>query len=90
MNEILLEYLDHLISDDLKRFQWHLTEGVDNFRNIPKRKLENADRCDIVTCMIDHYDVDGATELTVMILKKMNKNNDAKQLQEKLDMQGKD
>lgn len=90
MNEILLECLDHLTSDDLKLFQWHLTKGVDNFKKIPKRKLEKADRCDIVTCMIDQYDVDGAAELTVTILKKMNKNNDAKQLLEELDMQGKD
>ncbi len=40
--------------------------------------------------MIDQYDVDGAAELTVTILKKMNKNNDAKHLLEELDMQGKD
>lgn len=90
MKEIVLEYLENLTSDDLKRFKWHLTEGVDNFKIIPKRKLEKADSCDILTCMIDQYKVDGAAEVTVTILKKMNKNNDAKQLQEMLDMQGKD
>uniref|UniRef100_A0A673JAV1 Pyrin domain-containing protein n=1 Tax=Sinocyclocheilus rhinocerous TaxID=307959 RepID=A0A673JAV1_9TELE len=89
-DEILLQHLEYLTSDELKLFKWHLTEGVEAFKKIPEGKLEKAERCTIVTCMTDQYEVDGAAKLTVMILKKMQKNNDAKQLQEKLDMKGKD
>ncbi|XP_016404464.1 uncharacterized protein LOC107737489 isoform X3 [Sinocyclocheilus rhinocerous] len=88
VHEILLQHLEYLTSDELKLFKWHLTEGVEAFKKIPEGKLEKAERCTIVTCMTDQYEVDGAAKLTVMILKKMQKNNDAKQLQEKLDMKG--
>lgn len=84
MHEILLEFLEKLEAEELKTFKWHLTKGVTDFQ-IPKCKLENAERCDIVTCMIDKCKVDGAAELTLSILGKMEKNNDAKELQEKLE-----
>ncbi|ROL42483.1 hypothetical protein DPX16_9606 [Anabarilius grahami] len=40
--------------------------------------------------MIDQHGVDGAAELTLTILRKMLKNNEAKLLQEKLDFKGND
>ncbi len=89
VHEILLQHLEYLNAEELNLFKWHLTEGVEAFKKIPKRKLEKAERWDIVTCMIDQCEVDGAAKLTVTILGKMQKNNDAKQLQEKLDMKGK-
>lgn len=43
--ELLLASLEGLVSDYLKRFQWHLTMNVlDGLSPIPKGCLENADR----------------------------------------------
>ncbi|XP_051756522.1 NACHT, LRR and PYD domains-containing protein 1 homolog isoform X2 [Ctenopharyngodon idella] len=86
VHEILLEHLENLTTEELEVFKWHLTEGVAAFKKTPKCKLETAGRCDIVTCMIDQHGVDGAAKLTMTILRKLLKNNDAKQLQEKLDI----
>lgn len=79
MREILFKSLQNLDSKELKEFKWHLNA------QFPKCKLEQAERCDIVTCMIDQCEVDGAAKLTLTILEKMHKNNDAKDLQEKLE-----
>lgn len=79
VREILFKSLQNLDSKELKEFKWHLNA------QFPKCKLEQAERCDIVTCMIDQCEVDGAAKLTLTILEKMHKNNDAKDLQEKLE-----
>lgn len=83
VSEILLKCLNDLKSEDLKVFTWHLTEG-DGYEKIPKSRLENKARCDIVSCMIDQYEKDGAGRVTLMILKKMNQNDLAKELQKEL------
>ncbi|KAI7814343.1 NACHT, LRR and PYD domains-containing protein 1 homolog [Triplophysa rosa] len=84
VHEILLKCLDDLKSEDLRLFTWHLTEA-DRESQIPKSKLENKMTCDVVSCMIDQYQEDGAGRVTLMILKRMNQNNLAKELQEALD-----
>ncbi|KAA0722781.1 Histone H2B 1/2 [Triplophysa tibetana] len=83
VQEILLKCLDDLKSEDLRRFTWYLTGG-DRKSKIPKSKLENKTTCDVVSCMIDHYQEDGAGRETLRILKKMNQNNLAEELQEEL------
>uniref|UniRef100_A0A8C2C4X9 Pyrin domain-containing protein n=1 Tax=Cyprinus carpio TaxID=7962 RepID=A0A8C2C4X9_CYPCA len=84
VHEILLDCLDNLDSEELKLFKWHLTQGVKDFPNIPKSKLENTSRCAIVECMIQRYSPDDAGKLTLLILEKMNQMNPAKELREKL------
>ncbi|XP_026071832.1 apoptosis-associated speck-like protein containing a CARD [Carassius auratus] len=84
VHEILLDCLENLDSDELKIFKWHLTQGVNEFAKIPKSQLENEPRCAIVECMINRFQTDGAGELTLLVLKKMNQMNSAKELQEKL------
>lgn len=90
VREILLEHLEYLKHEDLILFKWYLTEDDAAFQKTPECKLEKAVRCDIVTCMIKQHGVDGAAELTMTILRKMQKNNDAEQLQKKLDIKGND
>ncbi|XP_056594449.1 NACHT, LRR and PYD domains-containing protein 1 homolog [Triplophysa dalaica] len=83
LHEVLLKYLEDLKSEDLRLFTWYLTER-DRKSNIPKCKLENKTTFDVVSCMIDHYQEDGAGRETLRIFKKMNQNNLAKELQEEL------
>uniref|UniRef100_A0A8C1QFB1 Pyrin domain-containing protein n=1 Tax=Cyprinus carpio TaxID=7962 RepID=A0A8C1QFB1_CYPCA len=82
VHEILLEFLDELDSKEMDLFTWHLTKGVNDFK-IPKSQLENKQRFEVVTCMIQRYP-DGAGNLTLLVLEKMKQMNLAKELQEKL------
>uniref|UniRef100_A0A4W4EP99 Pyrin domain-containing protein n=1 Tax=Electrophorus electricus TaxID=8005 RepID=A0A4W4EP99_ELEEL len=81
--EELLATLKELLSHDMKSFKWHLTSGVEGFERIPKAELENADRHDIVDKMLQNYGPDGAVEITVAMLKKINQNQLAEELQSK-------
>uniref|UniRef100_A0A672LGE0 Pyrin domain-containing protein n=1 Tax=Sinocyclocheilus grahami TaxID=75366 RepID=A0A672LGE0_SINGR len=83
VHQILLDCLDELVSEELDRFKWHLTQGIHDFK-IPKSQLEKKSRCDIVECMIQRYSPDGAGKLTLLVLEKMNQMNNAKELREKL------
>ncbi|XP_056318471.1 sterile alpha motif domain-containing protein 9 [Danio aesculapii] len=84
VHEVLLECLDNLISDELKKFKWHLSNGVETFEKVTKSSLENLERCEVVTCLIDQYKESGAPKVTAIILRKMQKNNIANCLEEKL------
>ncbi|XP_065150197.1 uncharacterized protein [Paramisgurnus dabryanus] len=84
VSDILLECLEELESKEWDKFKWNLTK--DSFQGkdkIPRSKLEDKEIWDIVTCMIEHYQVDGAVEVTLMVLKRMKQNHLAEQLQEK-------
>ncbi|XP_031734216.1 NACHT, LRR and PYD domains-containing protein 3-like isoform X3 [Anarrhichthys ocellatus] len=79
---LILDSLDQLGADDFKRFWWNLTQPVlDGCRPIPKSCLENKDRPDTVSRMIDSYGEESAVNVTVEILKRMNLNNEAEKLQ---------
>ena len=65
----LLKTLDQLGEKHLKRFQWYLQTGVDEFNRIPKSELENADIPDTVDKMVETYRLNGALKITVKILK---------------------
>ncbi|XP_017541047.2 NACHT, LRR and PYD domains-containing protein 12-like [Pygocentrus nattereri] len=80
----LLGILEELLSDDLKKFQWYLTNGVEGFRHIPKSLMENANRSDTVDTMVDRYSPDGAVEITLKILNRMNQNELAEKLRTNL------
>ncbi|XP_051555460.1 apoptosis-associated speck-like protein containing a CARD [Myxocyprinus asiaticus] len=87
VHKILLGHLDELESEEMKTFTWHLTQGVKDFK-IAKSRLEKKSRCEVLECLIEYYHPDGAAQFTQIILEKMKKNNLAKQLQEKLHVNG--
>lgn len=73
--------MEDLNSDELKRFQWYLTQGMGNdYPPIPKSWLENGDRMETVDKMVQSYRLDGAVKITLKILKKMNQNSLAEKL----------
>uniref|UniRef100_A0AAY5EXQ2 NACHT domain-containing protein n=1 Tax=Electrophorus electricus TaxID=8005 RepID=A0AAY5EXQ2_ELEEL len=72
--EQLLFTLNDLETEDLNIFQWHLKNGVEGFLCIPKSQLEKSNRPDTVDKMVQKYGPNGAVEITLIILKKMNHN----------------
>lgn len=74
LTEVLFECLEDLGSDDFKKFKWYLCQrGVlDDFKAIPKCRLENADRMDTVDQMVKSYCIN-TIKVTRMILEKINK-----------------
>uniref|UniRef100_A0A4W4F6T6 B30.2/SPRY domain-containing protein n=1 Tax=Electrophorus electricus TaxID=8005 RepID=A0A4W4F6T6_ELEEL len=83
IKEQLLFTLNELETEDLTLFQWHLKNAVEGFPAIPKSKLEKSNRPDTVDKMVQKYGPDGAVEITLIILKKMNHNQLAKTLRTK-------
>ncbi|XP_042340575.1 pyrin-like [Plectropomus leopardus] len=78
---LILNTLDELGVDEFKRFRWNLTQPVlDGCQPIRKAYLENADRQDTVSRMIDCYGEETAVNMTAEILKRMNHNNAAEKL----------
>ncbi|XP_035390817.1 pyrin-like [Electrophorus electricus] len=84
IKEHLLNTLEELATEDLKMFQWHLTNNVEDDKHIPKSRLEKADRHDTVDNMVQKYGQIGAVEITLDILKKMNNNQLAEELRTKV------
>ncbi|KAL6481023.1 hypothetical protein MHYP_G00091030 [Metynnis hypsauchen] len=82
--EVLLFALQSFGHEDLKTFQWHLINGVEGFTTIQRAHLEKADRPDTVDQMVQRYGHNGAVEITLAILKKMNQNQLADELTTKL------
>ncbi|XP_059415488.1 NACHT, LRR and PYD domains-containing protein 6 [Carassius carassius] len=77
--QLLYKTLDDLEKDDLKRFRSLLKEDG----HIGAGKLENAGVTDIVNKKVECYGPEEAVKITLKILKKMNQNQLAKELQEK-------
>ncbi|KAI2665692.1 Neoverrucotoxin subunit beta [Labeo rohita] len=75
----LLDALDDLVTDELKRFKWHLK----NHKGISAAALEKADAPDTVDLMIKRFGPEEAVKITVDILKEMNHNHLAKELENK-------
>ncbi|XP_017537540.1 NACHT, LRR and PYD domains-containing protein 3-like isoform X4 [Pygocentrus nattereri] len=82
--EVLLNTLQNLLEKDLELFQWHLINGLDSLTCIPKCLLEKADRHDTVDQIVQRYGHNGAVEITLTILKKMNQNQVAEELMTEL------
>uniref|UniRef100_A0A3B4UQZ2 Pyrin domain-containing protein n=1 Tax=Seriola dumerili TaxID=41447 RepID=A0A3B4UQZ2_SERDU len=70
LREELLNILLDLSEDQFKLFKFHLRDN-----GIPRANLEKADRLDTVELMINKYPDRGALELTLMILKKISRND---------------
>ncbi|XP_070683786.1 pyrin-like [Pempheris klunzingeri] len=80
--ELLLETLEELGSDDFKTFKWYLSMKIlDSCKPIPKSLLETTFRPETVSTLIDRYGEDLAVDISVAILKKMNNNKAAVELQ---------
>ncbi|MEQ2242609.1 hypothetical protein ILYODFUR_037659 [Ilyodon furcidens] len=79
--ELLLNTLEDLIEEDFKKFKWFLTMQVlDGYMPIPRAHLQNADRTDTVSKMIENYKEEGALKATATILKKQRMNDLAERL----------
>lgn len=69
---LLLAALSGLSTQELKRFQWHLTTGwITGSRPIPESQLENADRQDTVDKIVHSYGRRRAVMITHKILDRM-------------------
>ncbi|KAL7881251.1 hypothetical protein AOLI_G00080990 [Acnodon oligacanthus] len=79
--EILLEALQGLGRENLKLFHWYLINGVEGFKCIPAAQLEKPELTDTVDKMIQRHERSGAVEITLAILKKINQNQLAVDLQ---------
>ncbi|XDV53569.1 hypothetical protein PO909_022040 [Leuciscus waleckii] len=73
----LLFTLENLKKDELKKFKWHLKEDG----AIGAGKLEDAGVTDIVDIMKERFGLEEAVNKTLNILRKMNQNQLAKELE---------
>uniref|UniRef100_A0A8C1LAR5 Pyrin domain-containing protein n=1 Tax=Cyprinus carpio TaxID=7962 RepID=A0A8C1LAR5_CYPCA len=79
VSEQLLAALDDLDADKLKRFKWHFK----NYKGFSVTYLEKADAHDTVDLMMERFGPEEAVKFTVDILRKMNHNHVAEELEEK-------
>ncbi|CAM4458565.1 unnamed protein product [Leuciscus chuanchicus] len=77
VKEQLVNSLKELVKDDLKQFQWHLK----NHECVSTSEMENADILDTVDKMVARFGPTEAVKITVNILRKMNQNRLAEQLE---------
>ncbi|XP_035516324.1 pyrin-like isoform X2 [Morone saxatilis] len=79
---LLLETLEELGKDDFIAFKWHLSIKIlANCKPIPKSRLEDIPRTETVSRMIESYGEKSAVDVTVAVLKTMNQNNAADELE---------
>ncbi|XP_051747385.1 NACHT, LRR and PYD domains-containing protein 12-like isoform X1 [Ctenopharyngodon idella] len=77
IEELLLNSLMDLIEPELSQFQWHLKKH----ERISNSEMENADRLKTVDKMVASFGPEEAVKTTLEILRKMNHNNLAEQLE---------
>ncbi len=80
VEELLLSSLEELLKADLELFQWNL---VKDHEFISKSEMENANRLKTVDKMVVCFGQEEAVKITVGILRKMNQNDLAEQLENK-------
>ncbi|XP_073681629.1 protein NLRC3-like [Garra rufa] len=80
VKDLLEKTLMDLENADLKWFQRHLR---DDHECVSKSEMENADRINTVDKMVDRFGAEEAVKIMVGILKKINQNNLAEQLENK-------
>ncbi len=79
VKELLVKSLKELGEDDLKEFKWFLK----NHKHIPQSEIENADVFDTVDKMVERFGPEEAVRITVDMLRKMNQNHLAEELENK-------
>ncbi|XP_039526131.1 NACHT, LRR and PYD domains-containing protein 3-like isoform X2 [Pimephales promelas] len=77
---LLLNSLENLTEDHLKKFKWTLENGHEC---ITTSDMENADRMKTVDKMVACFGPEEAVKITVEILRNINQNNLAEQLENK-------
>uniref|UniRef100_A0A672N188 B30.2/SPRY domain-containing protein n=1 Tax=Sinocyclocheilus grahami TaxID=75366 RepID=A0A672N188_SINGR len=78
VEELLVNSLKELVEAELKEFQWHLQK---DHESISKSDMENADRLKTVDKMVVCFGQEEASKITVGILRKMNQNDLAEQME---------
>ncbi len=76
-SEQLLDTLDALDKETLKRFKWHLKQDA----HASAADLENADTIDTVDLMMACCGLESAVKITLSILRKMKLNHLAEDLE---------
>uniref|UniRef100_A0A3Q1G3C0 Pyrin domain-containing protein n=1 Tax=Acanthochromis polyacanthus TaxID=80966 RepID=A0A3Q1G3C0_9TELE len=73
--EIILRTLEELGDEDFEQFKWYLNqEGVlEDFKSIPKSRLEKANRFTTVDQMVQIYGTTNVIKVTEKVLMKMKK-----------------
>ncbi|XP_043093437.1 NACHT, LRR and PYD domains-containing protein 6-like [Puntigrus tetrazona] len=79
VKELLVDLLKDLKEAEPKEFHWWLKNG--HHKPISKSEMEKADVLDTVDKMVMCFGPEDAVKVTVDILRKMNQNDLAKQLQ---------
>nr|QEJ65894.1 NLR family pyrin domain containing 3 [Danio rerio] len=81
MNRLMTDMLEELVEAELKQFTRQLWMGVKpGVDPIPRGKLENKDRQDVVDCMVQHYSKD-AGKIAVQALRSIKQNERADRLE---------
>ncbi len=78
--DLLVDSLMGLVNADLELFQWHLEK---DYEYISKSEMENANRLETVDKMVACFGPEEAVKIMVGILRKINQNNLAEQLENK-------
>ncbi|XP_065447301.1 up-regulator of cell proliferation-like [Chrysemys picta bellii] len=75
VTDLLLETLEELGKDDLKRFKWKLKEiKVENqYNNIPWGKLETARPVDVAKELLNYYGEHYRVEVTIQVLRSIHR-----------------
>ncbi|KAL1276264.1 hypothetical protein QQF64_035887, partial [Cirrhinus molitorella] len=81
VEELLLDSLKELSEAELKEFHWRLMKAYR--KRISKSEMEKADIFDTVDKIVVCFGLEEAVNITVDILRKMNQNNLAEQLENK-------
>uniref|UniRef100_A0A8C0Y199 Uncharacterized protein n=1 Tax=Cyprinus carpio carpio TaxID=630221 RepID=A0A8C0Y199_CYPCA len=79
VEELLLKSLEELVKEDLKTFQWHLKKH----ECISVSEMEDAGRLKTVDKLVACFGPEEAVKITVGILRKIDQNNLAEQLDNK-------
>uniref|UniRef100_A0A8B9I0I0 Pyrin domain-containing protein n=1 Tax=Astyanax mexicanus TaxID=7994 RepID=A0A8B9I0I0_ASTMX len=86
VQEVLLRTLEDLNAEELKRFQWHLIQGVlDGKPPMAKGKVEGRSLDETVSQVIQFYDDDTAADVTEKALQRMGQTQLARKLKKNLD-----
>ncbi|KAF4114183.1 NACHT, LRR and PYD domains-containing protein 3-like [Onychostoma macrolepis] len=80
VKDLLMDSLKELVDKELEEFQWHLQK---DHKGIAKSEVENANRSKTVDKMVACFGSEEAVKITVGILRKINQNELAEQLENK-------
>ncbi|KAG6928632.1 NLR family, pyrin domain containing 6, partial [Chelydra serpentina] len=83
ISDLLLRALDNLSQEDLKRFKDKLSHSdFEGKGNIPRGRLENADRIDTKNLLMEFYGGDGGVDVTIEVFTQIDLRDSAAKLRE--------